>query len=424
MKSLLKVSDFSVDILWNIGSLIFLASSGLIMNGIIVATSGVEALGIFNQVYAFYVILSQIGTGGIQLSVLKHISYVKDDIAQCADIAVNALILVIIISLPIVTIGMLSAESIGNLLSSPDVGLGLLYVMPGLLFFAANKVLINVLNGVSRMRVYAVFRALRFIFIPLFIIIILLLQQAVYVLPLALTLAELVLFILLMGYIFRYVLPLKPIEQFRYYTGQHLSYGVRGLFSGVLIEMNTRIDVLMLGFFFSDSTVGLYSFAAILAEGFAQIPIAVRYNVDPLIGQYFSTKTEEQIVSLAQKIRRIFVPVMLILGVISTLAYPIVFLILSGSEGLALSWAVFTLLAFANVVVAAYSPLRGILLQGGAPGHYTLIILATVSSNILLNAVFISQIGVLGAALATGSIIILEIVLIVLSARRLFDIRL
>lgn len=36
----------------------------------------------------------------------------------------------------------------------------------------------------------------------------------------------------------------------------HLQFGVKGFLSGVLIELNTRIDILMLGYFTSDTTVG------------------------------------------------------------------------------------------------------------------------------------------------------------------------
>ena len=52
--------------------------------------------------------------------------------------------------------------------------------------------------------------------------------------------------------------------------------------SGILTEVNTRVDILVLGYFHGDTLVGVYSFAAILAEGFSQLPMVVRRSIDPL----------------------------------------------------------------------------------------------------------------------------------------------
>lgn len=415
---------FTGDVLWNVGSLVFLAAGGLLINGLIVTFRGTEALGVFNQVYAFYIVLSQIGVGGLQHSVLKHVSYEQDDLDTCADLTAVALMLIFAITVPIGIVGIMLADSIGDLLESPDVAQGLVYVMPGLVFFAANKVLINALNGLRRMRVYAMFRSLRFILIPGFIIVIIALDSPISHLPLALTLAELVLFVVLMIYLYTQILPLRSPHNFRTHTRAHFSYGIRGMMSGVLTELNTRIDVLMLGLFLSDRAVGLYSFAAVLAEGFAQIPIAVRYNVDPLIGDYFAKDQRSRITDLAQKIRRYFLPAMALLGVVSVLAYPVVYVLLAGTDGLYVSWVVFAVLAVAHIAIAGYTPMRGILLQGGAPGVYTLVILATALTNILLNALLIPQFQLYGAAIATACTITLEMILIFFLSRRLFGVRL
>jgi O-antigen/teichoic acid export membrane protein len=290
-------------------------------------------------------------------------------------------------------------------------------------FFAANKVLINVLNGLRHMRVYAIIRSLRFVLIPVFIVSIIALQLPDRMLPLALTLAEIVLFIVLSGYIYTRVLPVHVPRNVITHVRAHLSFGLRGMMSGVLIEINTRVDVIMLGFFLSDRMVGIYSFAAILAEGFAQIPIAVRYNVDPLLGEYFSKNQRSRITQLARQIRRVFLPAMILLGLVSILMYPVVYVLLVGTDGLYVSWCVFGLLAAAHIVVAGHTPMRGILLQGGAPGTYTIIILATALNNVVLNALLIPQAGILGAAVATGVSIILEILCIVALSRRLLGVR-
>jgi hypothetical protein len=164
----LSTSRFGLDVLWNMGSIVFLAVGGILLNSLILALRGEAALGIFNQVFAFYIVLSQIGVGGIQYSALTQISYVQNDQQQVADIALAALLLVLSISLLLVAIAFPLAPIAGELLQSESVTIGLRCVLPGLIFFGLNKVLINILNGLQYMRAYALFRALRYLFLPIF----------------------------------------------------------------------------------------------------------------------------------------------------------------------------------------------------------------------------------------------------------------
>ena len=420
----LMADRFTGDVAWNIGSLVFLAAGGLIINGVIVSLRGADALGVFNQVYAFYIVLSQIGVGGLQHSVLKQVAYMRDDRDACADATGVALGLIVLLTVPIALLGLALAQPIGDLLESQPVGEGLRYVMPGLIFFAANKVLINVLNGLRRMRIYAVFRSARFVLIPLFIVLIIALDQPASTLPLALTLAEVVLFIVLIVYIYTRLLPYRRPRNINHYVRAHLSYSVRGVLSGVLLELKTRTDVLMLGLFLSDTAVGWYSFAATLAEGFGQIAIAVRFNVDPIAGGHFADGERDKIGDLARQIRRYFWPGMAVLGTVSILAYPVVYAVLAGSSGLGESWAVYGLLAGAHIIVAGYAFMRGILLVGDAPGAFTMTIILTTGINIGLNALLIPPFGLVGAATTTAASIILEDAIIVYLARRLLDVRL
>jgi O-antigen/teichoic acid export membrane protein len=58
---------------------------------------------------------------------------------------------------------------------------------------------------------------------------------------------------------------------------------MKSFFSNVLLQMNTRIDVLVLGLFWSDHIVGIYSFAATLAEGVYQLLVVLRTNYNPML---------------------------------------------------------------------------------------------------------------------------------------------
>jgi len=421
-----SLSRFNRDVLWNTVSLAILGISGIIINLVIMAFRGPQALGIFNQVFAFYIIVSQIAVGGIQFSVLKHCSYEQNNLPECAVIASSALMLVAFVDIVICVILFSLRNVVGRILESPAVALGLTFAIPGLAFFALNKVLLMVLNGLRNMRALAVFQALRYTLILVGVVIIMLLGYPGSYLPLSLTIAELILFAALMLYIniilFRIRFSLAPAM--RSWFSRHISFGGRGFLSGVLIEMNTRVDVLMLGYFMSDTIVGIYSFASTFAEGFAQLSTVLRQNVDPIVGKCFAEENREKIREIAKKVKRTFYPIMAIIGCALVVAFPILIWLIASNGEYWQSWGVFAILVCGVVLASGYRPFIGMLMQGGRPGTYTMLIAGSVIGNVILNACLIPVLGIYGAAVATASIYVLEVVALVVIVRYLFEIRL
>lgn len=417
---------FNRDVLWNTVSLAILGISGVIINIIIIACRGPQALGIFNQVFAFYIVISQIAVGGLQFSVLKHSSYEQDNLTECAAIASSSLMLVAFAGIVICVILFGLRNVIGRTLDSPSVALGLTFAIPGLAFFALNKVLLMVLNGLRNMRAFALFQTLRYVLILAGVISIMLLGYPGSHLPLSLTMAEVALFVALMLYIniklFRIRFSLAP--EMRNWFRRHISFGSRGFLSGVLIEMNTRVDILMLGYFMSDTIVGIYSFASTFAEGFAQLSTVIRQNLDPIAGKCFAEDNREKIKEIARKVRRTFYPIMTIIGCALVAAFPIlIWLVASNGENWQ-SWGVFAILVSGIVLASGYRPFIGTLMQGGRPGTYTMLIAGSVIGNVILNVCLIPVLGIYGAATATACIYVLEVVVLVVIVRNLFHIHL
>lgn len=103
------------------------------------ACQGFEALGIFNQVFAFYLVISQIAVGGLQFSAVKHCSYEQDNFQESAVISSSALMLVgtagVLVCLTLFGL----RDIISRVLKSPAVALGLAFPAPGLAFFPLTK---------------------------------------------------------------------------------------------------------------------------------------------------------------------------------------------------------------------------------------------------------------------------------------------
>ena len=88
------------------------------------------------------------------------------------------------------------------------------------------------------------------------------------------------------------------------------------------------------------------------------------------------------------------------------------------------SWVVFSILMAGIVLNAAYRPFTAILLLGNRPGLQTIFVGLIVSTNIAMNAVLIPKFGMYGAATATALAYLFEAALIIIVARKVFDVRL
>jgi O-antigen/teichoic acid export membrane protein len=426
LNNLFAPSRLRRDIVWNVISLGMLGASGMVINSIILGARGAEDLGSFNQVFGIYIVVSQIAVGGVQFSTLKHCSYAQNNVAECSQITSSGLMLVSGIALPICAALYFLSGFIGGILESPSVALGINYALPGLFFFALNKVIIMALNGLRRMRAFAVFQSLRYVLILSGVILGVALDWPGYKLPLSLTISEVILFLVLIAYLHAELFQIESSfsKGIRNRFRQHISFGTRGFLSGVLTELNTRVDVLMVGYFMSDMWVGVYSFGAIFAEGFGQLCIVVRQNLDPLIGHAFAVGRKEQITELAGKVHKRFWPLIGIFGAGLIAGFPLLVWLLSPEPTIWQSWGVFAILVTGVAISAKYRPFMGLLIQGGRPGIYTLLMAGSVLANGALNLCLIPWVGILGAAAGTAAVYVLEVIAMALLAKRLFGISL
>jgi O-antigen/teichoic acid export membrane protein len=394
----------------NMLSLVILAVSGFGMNILIVATRGEAALGVFSQVYAVYLIISQIVVFGLHHSVLRMVSYDNKDRDQCSAVTISAMVLITAISVPTTIISIWLIKPMSFLLESPDVIVGLMLTLPSLIFFSLNKVLINTLNGLDELEAFSIFRSMRYILLPLIITLMVAFDVESSYLAGSLSAGEFILFIALSIYIFRKVLPFTWPENFRELAREHLKFGSRGFLSGLLIGINTKVDVLMIGVFLSDVHVGVYSFAATLAEGLYEITVVAQLSLNPEIGKAFSRGDKPAIESLSRKFRKYFSPIMIGIGALSILVFPMVVLMFADSSFLTESWIIFAVIIMGIVVDAGYGAMRGTILLGNRPGLYTLYNLILLVGDALLNLIMIPLMGIVGAGLVTMSTYILSMI--------------
>lgn len=393
---------FKRDVSWNLGSVVVLGVCGICLNVIIGRYYGPEVFGVFSLVLAVYYVLSQLAVGGFVYSALNFVADHARDKEATGAIVVSGVVVTGVLAGSICGAAFLAADSIGRFFESPDVARGILWALPGLWFFAINKVLLSSLNGLRHMRFYALCNALRFIFILAVLSLLAGLGIDGSALPVCISLGEVALLPILIAYLFANGL-LNVRAPLGEWISRHLHFGLRSFFSGLLLDLNIKVDVIVLGYFLNDREVGIYSFAAMLAvEGAYQIAYAVQVNVSPILSRL---KVEDRMNEAKVFVRKsilLLCPAMAAVTIVGSILFPYFAEMLTGRDSFSEGWTYFAILLTGITISSSYIPIGTILNQWGYPGWFTIFASLQVLTNVLLNFWFVPLWGAPGAAVATA----------------------
>ncbi|MBC8268847.1 MAG: oligosaccharide flippase family protein [Rhodospirillaceae bacterium] len=394
-------SKFLNDAIWNYGAFAVMAASGVILNFFIAAHFGIEALGVFNQIYALYVVTAQFAVLGFHDSAQKHVSELDAEPHHIGVVSAAALVLA-------AGFGLLTAfgvyflsQPIGFLADSEAVGKGIALAAPGLVFFAINKVLMGILNGVRRMKAFAGAQALRVSVILLSCLGVAWIEQPAFMLGLSFTIAEVVLLPFLLYLIRPHPTDFSSGEALRRWIKVHFHFGSRALINGFLAESYIRIDIIMLGIFMSDRDVGIYSFAALFIEGLFQVPVVFRTLANPELARLLKAGDKQASAKFCRKVALMSLGVFGVAAAIVLFVYPYL-----GpwfpDDLVNLSYPLLLVLIGGLTVYAVMIPTDMIVLQAGMPGRQSLLMTFNVLVNAVLNLALIPLFGLYGAASATA----------------------
>lgn len=391
---------FTTDLIWNAGAFALSALLGVLVNLLIIRFHDAAALGVFNLVYAIYILLSQLAVGGVHLAVQ---AFVPRELAagRRPDAQVTAsFLLATLTSLGVMAIAWFGRDLPGKWFNSAGVSAAFPLVVPGLLFFSWNKVLLSFHNGARRMRLFAAFQLLRFLGLFIGVLWLCLTHAPAHELAVTLYWTELCLFVLL--------LPMTLVH-WRPFHGrvsaalrENFHFGNRALAGNLLMDVNTRVDVFMLGLFLNDTAVGLYSFAATVAEGVLQLPVLFRNNINPVLTRSWHNGGAPLLAKVIARNRKAFFRLLAPLVLISIPLFPLALWVLGMREQPMAVWAVYAILAMGIALTSGQQAFLMLFSQLGRPGTQTLFVGGFVLSNVLLNLMLIPVLCMYGAAVATA----------------------
>ena len=405
------------DLVWSIAGLALFAVAGFGLNSLIGRYYGAAILGYFNLVLALYLILAQVCVGGMYFSVLRFASECAEDAETLGQILVSALAVAMAASLATCGALFVLRHPISAFFDSPDMALGLLCILPGLVAFACNKVFAALVNGMRHMRFLALTNAARGGLIVAA-------AWAIYragltpaLLPLALTAAELG--VLALFAVFAYGRAGVPFSRLsRVWLERQLRFARGAFLSGFLLDINPRVDLLMLGYFMGDRAVGIYSMAAMIAEGVYQLPVVVQLNVNPLIARFAKAGAWGQLQQLARRTHLLLVPAMVCVTAALVLVYGQLMSLLTDDPVFVSGQTSCAILVSAIALASGYIAFSMALSQCGYPGCYTVFLGFQIGTNIALNTALIPSYGIEGAAVASGAATLLSALYLRLMVRR------
>jgi O-antigen/teichoic acid export membrane protein len=398
----------SVDLLFNYAALALVAVGGLLTNVVVARSLGEAALGVFAQAYAVYIAASQLAVGGVHISVLRSVAQARGDRAEQGHLVASGLVLSLGLGAAVASLVLLGRSLLGGLLGSTELPSALVLAALALVPFSLNKTLLSVLNGLQRMRVYALLQALRVMVLLLTLSLLAWSRRPAAQLTLSLLLAELAVLGVSLPVVAR-KLQLRPAQVCRSWLTRHLSFGARGLMSGVFLELNTRIDVLAIGLFLPDVEVGRYSIAAAFGEGLYQCLIVVRSQLNPLLAQLVLEQDRASMRRLVRRSWRYLYPGMIVAYLAGLGALELVLGYQLRPPDPAAIRACYLILGAGVLAVSGFVPFDGALLHAGRPAHYTLFTFLIALSNLVLNLALIPWLGIQGAALGTALALALSI---------------
>ncbi len=410
------------DIAFQFGALTVMGAAGIVLNLIIGAIWGAAALGVFNQVFAVYVFFSQIAAAGIHNGTLKFTAERADDARERSAVALASLFLGLGFSAFGTTIFVAAAGLVSELLESPQVGEGMYWAAAGLFLFSINKILLAHLNGRMMLRAYAVLLGLRYAGIVVGAAIMAVMAVDAAMLPGVFSLGE--------AFVVLLALPAALKNNawpggraLREWAGRLAPFGVKSAPAGVLWGLNTRIDVLCLGYFLSDTVVGVYSFAAMFAEGMHQLPLALRAVFSPRFVERVARGDMDGLRVMARRVRNRVWGAMALVGATAVVLYPQVLEIASYFMVFGESWPLFAILTLGVVAAAGYTPFNNALVLVGCPGMHSIYVFAIVVVNVIGNLLLIPYWQATGAAAATAFAIAVSAFMLVWLLRQRAGIR-
>ncbi len=385
---------------WNFVALVFAATAGLAANFLIAKDFGPAGLGVFSQTLTWFALMAQVAALGVHYAVLHQSATAHTQIE--ARQAVNSGVTVVFVVASVAAAAsFFVAPVVGAIVESTPLVTAIRFASGGLVFHALAKVIAAGLNGSRRMTAFSTVAAARAAGMLIAVVILGATDATTGRLGLIFLASEIcALAVALIAW--GPVRPRFSLEHAR----ELASFGAKAAVAAVTVEVNSRIDIAVLGIAASDQAVGVYTLAATAFEGAFQIFVVLRNQVNPAVALAIGQDQPERVDALFRRLRPW---TLLVSGIVLVLAGVLVgpaVNILGLSQLFLEARAPLVILLAGLVVAAPLLPFDQLLVVGGEPGAQSRVVLQSLMVNVAISVALVPLLGGIGAAIGTVSAVI------------------
>ena len=393
------------DVQWSFISLAISSFSHMLLRIILGKELGPSGLGLYTLVFTIYMFGMQFAIFGISAALVKYIAEYREDLSKIREF---------------VAIGI-----VGSMVSGSVMG-ALLYMLSGIIsiqffhcpemvdllkitafcfpFIAMQKTVLGTLNGLRKMRWFAIVNIVQNVSIVVIsIALVLLLDMGVKGAVVGYVVPTIVVGLLSLSFT-RGCFTTRPVI-LRTTIRKVLWFGSYIALANCIGLINLEIDSILIGHFINETEVGYYAVAALLVQGLILIPNSVLIVSTPAIATYYGKNDYNSIIKLVKAIT-IKISIITIFAAFSLIFFgQIIIEILFTKEFLSAYYPLLILI----IGYSIYSPTLSISDTFSSIGKVDVklkisVVCATI--NILLNILLIPIYGIIGAAFATSASLI------------------
>lgn len=407
-----KVSKTMKDVQWAFISLATSSFSHLLLRIVLGRELGPSGLGIYTLVFTIYMFGMQFAAFGIGAGLTIYVAKFSDEPIKTKKYISAGIISSIVTGFAIGLVLYLLSDVISiNIFNIPEM-IDLLKITTFCFpFIAIHKAVLGTLNGFRSMKIFAILNiTLNVIILFISIFLVLIMNLNVFGAVLGFVIPTITLGLISVFFVRSYLifpkLSLFNKDIFR----DIFHFGFYIVLGNSIGYLYTHIDSLMTGYYLNEAEVGIYAVAIILVQGITLIPSAVQNVIRPVIAKYHSKKEYKSIVKLLKDTTSKIFIISLLVSLFLMMFGKTLILTIFGEVFLT-SYHPLIILLIGYTIYSAFMSIGTFYASIGHVQIYYKTSLFSAILNIVLNTICIPKYGIIGAAMATStSLIVLTFV--------------
>jgi len=355
---------FTLDVGWATLSLLAMMAVGFILSIVLGNFFDAAGLGAYSMVLTVWTIASLTAGIGIPMAVIKFVAEYVDRPKICNSIISSSMLLGTVSGLAVTAVLFLTSDIIEGYMNIPNLGHLLRIVSFSFPFIVNNEIFLGALNAYREMKVFAaleIFRRGGILFITL-ILVWLGMGVAGAVIALVIAPALTTLMILFIhGKYFKF-----GLFNTRRTLGKITKFGGQLYAASSIGIINSHAATLLIGFYLTDSDVGIYAVALMFFNAMMLIPHAIQKITYPAFATHIAKKRNALIKKMMRFTMQFSLIMMSVACLILVFYYDdIIGLIFPGKEAFLMAVEPLILLAIVGVPFGVIVPVGAILISAG-----------------------------------------------------------